>query len=229
MFSGAGGAEADLWGEDSPSLSFPPKVLGRLCSSHPLTLSGSPRHNKIRFLLAGKSCGRLPIGYTWGLAGLESPEPPEVRVQRLKVCQGMEKEQMTPFDLYQRGLRFLPSSAEPRHSDGAERTSSHGAPEEQGLEGRPLLSPQGTRLGKKQCQRGGWERPVTGQRRREVGGGGGGRGSGRVGTAHPPPPAATGFQRQSPRGRSGRAAVGVRPCPAGSAGNTAAAWGSRGV
>lgn len=51
-----------------------------------------------------------------------------------------------------------------------------GAPEGQGLGGRPLLSPRGggTHLGKKQCQRGGWERPVMGQRRREAGSAGDG-------------------------------------------------------
>lgn len=68
---------------------------------HPFTFFQVLPRQKVRFLLARKSGGRLPIGYTWGPAGLECPEPPEVRVQRLKVCQGMEKEQMTPFDLYQ--------------------------------------------------------------------------------------------------------------------------------
>lgn len=68
------------------------------------------------------------MGCTWGLAGLECPEPPEVRVQRLKLHQGIEKEQMTPFDLCQRGLRVLPSSAEPRHSDEAGHTPSYRGP-----------------------------------------------------------------------------------------------------
>lgn len=59
-----------------------------------------------------------------------------------------------------------------------------GAPEGQGLGGRPLLSLRGTHLGKKQCQRGGGERPVMGQRRRDVGGGLG-RGLGTGGSSPP--------------------------------------------
>lgn len=93
------------------------------------------------------------MGHTWGLAGLACPEPPEVRVQRLQLRQGMEKEQMTPFDLCQRGLRVLPLSAEPRHSGGAGHTPSYGGPwGDRGWRRRPLISPQGTHLGKKQCQ-----------------------------------------------------------------------------
>lgn len=85
--------------------------------------------------------GGCQLGTPGGFWGLECPEPPEVRVQRLKVCQKMEVEQMTPFDLYQRGLRVLPSSAEPRHSDGAGHTPSSGAPEGQGLEAVALAQP----------------------------------------------------------------------------------------
>lgn len=55
----------------------------------------------------------------------------------------MEKEQTTPFDLYQRGLRILPSSAEPRHSDGAGAHQAIGAPEGQGLEGAAPAQPLG--------------------------------------------------------------------------------------
>lgn len=54
------------------SLSFPPKVLGWLCSPHSShSLRISP--DKVRILLARKSSGRLSTGYTWGLLGAGVP------------------------------------------------------------------------------------------------------------------------------------------------------------
>lgn len=64
------------------------------------TFSGPLPHNTIRFLLA-KEWWEAANWVHLGLVGLECPEPPEVRVQRFKVCQGMEKEQMTSSDLCQ--------------------------------------------------------------------------------------------------------------------------------
>lgn len=55
---------------------------------------------KIRFLSAKEWWEATNWVYP-GLSGLQRPEPPEVRVQRFKVSQGIGKEQMTPFDLYQ--------------------------------------------------------------------------------------------------------------------------------
>lgn len=147
---------------------------------------------------------------------------PEVRVQRLKVCHGMEKEQMPPHDLYQRGRRVPAFKCRAKTFRWGRAQQARGLPGGRGCRGWPCMVPggpiwRGSRWGR------GWERPVRAQRRREVGVGG------REGADHPPPPAATGLSGQVPKGAAGGLEMGVRLCPAGNAGNRAVAWGSRGA
>lgn len=103
VVNGSGSCEVFLRGRLCRGMSLSPTspqgLKTRVQPPPPHTLSGSLfRHPPV--------AGQLPAGHTQGLvSALECPVPLEVRVQRLTVCHGMEKEQMPPHDLCQRGRR----------------------------------------------------------------------------------------------------------------------------
>lgn len=163
---------------------------------------------------------------------LHTPGAPEVRVQRSKVFVGSRKEAddpICPFPVRSEGPAFKCRAPRTFGWMGLDTHQAVGfrLPEGQRLGGTALLlSPQGDPSREEAMPGVRVRGPVGGtERSREAGG----RGLGTGKRAHPPPPAATGFQSTVLVVGVGGPAAGVRPCPAGNAGSRAIAWGSRGA